>query len=55
MILRKEDGGSYKWITDAYMYGVMNGEAMGGLENGTYVKEFDDLFVLEASLPSFNC
>jgi hypothetical protein len=37
--LREEEDGPYKWITNAYIYGVMDGEALDGLEDGTYMEE----------------
>jgi hypothetical protein len=39
IISRKEPDGSYKWVTDGYMYGVMDGDAMDDLKDGKYVAE----------------
>jgi hypothetical protein len=39
VILREEEDGSCNWITDAYIYMVMDGEALDGLEDGRNVEE----------------
>jgi hypothetical protein len=42
-ILRNRDDGGYKWFGDAYIHGVMDGEAMMDLEKGFYREETFEL------------
>jgi hypothetical protein len=42
-ILRKRDDGGYTWFGDAYIHGVMDGEAMMDLEKGFYREETFEL------------
>lgn len=39
VILRKCNDSAYTWIADLYILGVMNSEAMAGLENDLYQEE----------------
>lgn len=39
LVLRPVDGGGYKLVGDAYVHGVMRGEAVTMMKNGDFVEE----------------